>query len=434
MTKRRRDETGATALLVGAMAVVLVLMASFTVDFGMAYVSKRQLQTAADGASLAAAATFADLPSTLDCEGLLGYVNPSTGVSAKQIALDVADEVLEENRPGAVRVNTAEDDIFDCPDDGSWLSVTIEAEGETDVALGGVAGVSQIRTHRSATATLDAPDTALGVRPYMICSTQLPTSIPDTAPRKIVFPKKTGDTGPPEDKTPGPKDPKGPKDPADPDPVPSDDPLLGCPYAGGNWFTVDCPHDKNGDNGDLAENTLEGCDSPISRVSPQGAPPNALRESLLPACEPVDDWDEDCLTANPGDPNGEKVRKAWDTLIGKEIVLPVFCGSVCDDPATPDIEETGWKDQGNNTAYPVYRLAGVKVCAWHWSSKHSDPYNTIFPDVTDDDPCRNADASAGDPNENYLMVAYTTVEITGTTKKTSCPLDECNLRRVLLTQ
>ena len=50
----RRDERGAVALIVAGLVVVLVGISAFTVDFGMAYATKRQLSSAADAASLAA--------------------------------------------------------------------------------------------------------------------------------------------------------------------------------------------------------------------------------------------------------------------------------------------------------------------------------------------------------------------------------------------
>src|SRR4051794_20992600 len=62
----RRDERGAVAVLSAALATLLCLMAGFSVDFGMAYNMKRQLQTSADAAALAAASVYAKYPGSCD--------------------------------------------------------------------------------------------------------------------------------------------------------------------------------------------------------------------------------------------------------------------------------------------------------------------------------------------------------------------------------
>jgi hypothetical protein len=59
-TQRRRDESGATAILFALLAVVLFAAATFAVDFGNAWARKRDVQTQAD---LAALAGGANLPS-----------------------------------------------------------------------------------------------------------------------------------------------------------------------------------------------------------------------------------------------------------------------------------------------------------------------------------------------------------------------------------
>lgn len=415
----RRSERGATALVVGALAVTLMVLASFTVDFGMAYVSKRQLQTATDAAALAAAASYADLPG--NCDTL------AKNASAKTAAEGVADKLLLQNRAGSQRVAF----IVECSDDLKALDVTVAARASTSVTLGGLMGLSSISTERSATATLDAPDSGLGVRPYMICSTQFP---PNQALNTLVTVKF---------------------------PSPSEPDIPGCPYAGGNWFTLDCP----GGGHDLDTTTLKGCDTYVEIVKPQPVEvppaypnPNDLRDALLPACEPVEAVDRDCLTADPGGPGSKNVWDAWNTLVGREILLPVFCGTErCDDPATPE-KEVGWEGGaatgkgggsdkgkgggptkspdpggGSTVGYPVYRLTGVKVCGWHWGPQNSGKY-ADRPGVDATDPCYAADASAGDSNSNYLQLVYKNVQTSGTSDATNVGLENSNLRRTRLTR
>lgn len=55
LARRRRNESGAIAIMVGMLAVVLFLLAGIVVDLGLARDTKRQSQNAADAAALAGA-------------------------------------------------------------------------------------------------------------------------------------------------------------------------------------------------------------------------------------------------------------------------------------------------------------------------------------------------------------------------------------------
>jgi hypothetical protein len=155
---------------------------------------------------------------------------------------------------------------------------------------------------------------------------------------------------------------------------------------------------------------------------------------MLAACpsksKDLEDYDSDCLTSNPGgDMNSKPITDAWDALIGKTIALPAFCGK----PTCAPIGYTE-KDGGNNAMYPVYRLVGVKVCGWHWGPKKSLPYASSDPT----DPCYGADASAGGSGADYLLLAFTRIQVTGSTGPSKCapgdPKCDGGLRRVLLTK
>ncbi|HET7431886.1 MAG TPA: pilus assembly protein TadG-related protein, partial [Nocardioides sp.] len=65
LRSRRQDERGAFAVLFAALTVMLLVLSAFTVDLGQAYVSKRQLQTAADAGVLAAGQVF--IGQTMSC-------------------------------------------------------------------------------------------------------------------------------------------------------------------------------------------------------------------------------------------------------------------------------------------------------------------------------------------------------------------------------
>jgi Putative Flp pilus-assembly TadE/G-like len=76
---RRRDESGAVAVLVGVLTLVLFGIAALVVDLGLARDTRRQAQNAADSAALAAANTLY----------LAGVANPAAAVAAaKEYAAD----------------------------------------------------------------------------------------------------------------------------------------------------------------------------------------------------------------------------------------------------------------------------------------------------------------------------------------------------------
>ena len=135
-----------------------------------------------------------------------------------------------------------------------------------------------------------------------------------------------------------------------------------------------------------------------------------------------------CLGANPGKINGQPVRDAWDSLLGKTIILPVFCGEATCTPAA--VTDGG----GNNAVYPVFAFTGVKVCGWSFASKDSGKYNTHFPTATSSDPCFGTDAGT---KSDSLWLVFQQIQVSGSTKPSTCGLGKpCDggLRRVLLTK
>ena len=53
--RNKRDERGATMVVIAFISIVLIGISGFTIDLGAAYVSKRNLQKATDAGALAAA-------------------------------------------------------------------------------------------------------------------------------------------------------------------------------------------------------------------------------------------------------------------------------------------------------------------------------------------------------------------------------------------
>lgn len=412
---RVRSESGATAILVGLLFVALLVIASFTTDFGMAFVSKRQLQTGADAAALAAAAEYAKYPG--NCTSLANNVDARADADAAADAVFVENQLVrQKNVTGAIT-------SVQCRDgDGDGLAndeleVVFNDEATTQGFLSG----EDVTTKRLAAASVAAVSSVYkGLRPYIICSEDLPPApYPQEGFVQIDFPDEEVKVGEGD-----------------------------CPHPAGNWFTLDCPHNGNSDNGNpgLADNTEFGCQAPVAVVADQDhSSPQALSDSLLEGCDPQVNMDRDCLSANPGQINSELIWSAWESLVGKSIILPVFCGSpTCDPvaifstatPAPPSGKGPKAKPGvGDNALYPVHKFAGVKVCGWHWGSKHSGAYSSATGSA---DPCYGADATPGDANSRYLLLHFTNIVTSGEAGPMPCPLGDpsCDTgpRRVYLTR
>ena len=147
LSARRRDEEGAVALLVAFLAVGLLVVAGFTVDFGQAYLMKRNLQTGADAAALAGAQYF--------MEKLEG---PCTAAALAPFAADAeaqADAYMAANVPTAV---TTGDDLTEtCDDTNTGIKAEYTAAADTPMVFGGLAtGGDHITVGRAAEASYSA--------------------------------------------------------------------------------------------------------------------------------------------------------------------------------------------------------------------------------------------------------------------------------------
>jgi Flp pilus assembly protein TadG len=160
LRSRRYDERGAFAIVFSALTVMLLVLSAFTVDLGQAYVSKRQLQTAADAGALAAAQVYKG--QTLTCTQLL------TNAPLKTSAQTAADKWAQMNRPNAI----GETVTLGCDADNG-LAVDYSVTGTTPQVFGGlVTGHSTITTGRAAQATIGGGGSGdVGnLRPWGICS------------------------------------------------------------------------------------------------------------------------------------------------------------------------------------------------------------------------------------------------------------------------
>ena len=374
-----RSDRGAVAVTVAVMMVVLVGIGAFTLDFGVSYASTRRLQAASDAAALAAANVFAD--KTGSCATILA--TPAWTAAAAS----AASAIREDNRPGSTEASYS----TTCTTKGS-IQVRYVSGGSTPTLLGGIFGHNgPYSTTRPATAIVSAPSEAIGVRPYAVCGSQLPTVLPSTV-FQMTLPS-TGNTM--------------------------------CPGASssGNWWSIDCPEAGSNSTTYLGTATQNGCTDPISIV-PNQTPRtgSALRTYLEGSCPAKS---SSCLAANSGNLGGTPILQAWDSLVSthKQILLPVFCGvPPCDQSA---VVNAG----GNNAIYPVQALIGVVVCGYHFGGQDSSGLSMTGECAGPTNNPSSLTPATGDNQTNYLLLKAVKLRLSGSSHESDCALGtSCDLQ------
>lgn len=392
---RRRDERGAIAIMAAAVATALFVVAAFAVDFGMAYNSKRQLQTAADAGVLAAAAVYTKYPGT--CSTL------ALNTAYRTEAQTAADKYRLENRPGSTGTTIA----VTCNAQGE-LEVTYATTGSTEKVFGQLAGGggSTITTSRTASAVVDVPPAVSeNVRPYMLCSADVPVGTPGG----VVEIKPPGQAH-------GGSDCAGAE-------------------AGGNWWFVDCQTEGGNSNGsmsaeEMGEAIRNGCTNTISIVRPQNSSTSGtLSSSLTANCKTGSPATASCLDGDTGNSSlqNKKAYEAWDDILGKSVIFPVFC---TDPTCSPDTVS----GTGTNSRYPVYKLAAAVVCGFHIYD------NNVKVSATGDcsgNPYTFSYVNAKDKKDVYLYLKFTYVQTSSDLTQAECALStvcDGGVRRVHLSQ
>ena len=330
-----RSERGAIAVLTVALTFVTMLTSAFAVDLGMAYTSKRQLQTAADSAVLAAAAVYAKYPGT--CADLVANATYRAQAQA------AADSYRTENRSGSAGTPIAPA----CNSQGE-LEVGYAATGSTATTFANLVGIDSISTGRSAKALVDVPTSiSYGIRPYALCSADLPTG---PAPSTVVEVKPPGQAHGGSSCASG--------------------------QSPGNWWFNVCDIQGGGTSqgspSDMANAIVNGCTNTIRIVTPQDkTTPSTLSTSLTAKCTSGFAYSSTCLQGDTGNSSlsNNTAYSAWNSVLGKTIYLPVFCS---DPTCAPDTVN----GNGSNVYYPVYSIASVVVCGYHLYDKNNQVSNT----------------------------------------------------------
>lgn len=369
---RQRDEQGAVAVLVGLLAVVLIVISGFTVDYGQAFMAKRNLQKAADAGALAAAQVLSRAPGT--CQEIATGSGAATARTAAQLA---ADTYRQKNRESYLPASAQIEWTIDCTSDNKSLLVRYGLNGTSPSLFGPLAGGSDtITTSRRAEAVLEvAPNAGTAMRPLAVCSTQL------TA---------------------------GPFVRLD---YPTDAPPA-CGNAAGAWWTVDCPGNPSNSTAVMVQQVRDGCPRGASVVAGQTSPDPT--STLTAACSQTAP-DGTCLESNPGNLDSGQVATSWKYLVDQEtrVVFPVFC-------APPQCSSTTVDGQGNNATFPVYKLLGAVLCGYHFSK--NEKYAPGTGECAGMPTNLWTDAEWDTNGPNFLIIKYAAVSTSGSQQPTECGL------------
>jgi hypothetical protein len=371
-----RSEGGAAALITVLVTIIMVASLALVVDIGRQYVIKRQLQTSADSAALAAAGVFASIPGS--CADIANSTLPEY-VAARNAAEAAADAQSESNLTGS---SAAQDIAITCPGDGT-LVVGYSTELAFQTAFGGALGVVELDAGRQAAAQVFVPTAYTGVRPYAICGADYDLmQAAEGTPVGIRY----------------------------------DNTLTnGCDASPGNWYGTDCSWNEA--NGQHVNNTVTGCQNPLY-VTTLDPPSLACFQT-----EDVNGTMQDCLSAGPGNINGTGIDNAWrNVLLGGIQQFPVF------KPGT--VIDAG----GNNAQYPIWRVISAKVCGYQWQN----PGNQQILDPADPtDPCHGTAAIAATyppANSSWVVLSYVTSQTSGSVTPSTCSIADCNTRAVRLVE
>jgi len=323
-----RDDSGAVAVFVGILVVVLFGVAVFATDFGMAYSRKRQLQAASDGAALAAAKTFADAARPgLSC----GTVVSTAGSAARATAVTYAGlnwPVNSALATGAAPAGWSGDAgvAYRCNPQNN-VEVLVTTTNTSPALFAGIFGADGFDLVRSAVAAMGAPTAVQGLRPFAVCQKAVDALLAQDlltpgAAQLVPLTKTWGSAG-------GSIGDDG-EDEGDSE----------CGGAAGNWGTVDYDGGTNPAN-DIVLWTDVGYPLVIDLGSDLAIDLDG--DPGFPAAN-----SGNCST-NAGCQHSVDLAGALNDILGQQSVLPIYD------------QVSG---QGQNAQYRVVGFLGVRVCGW----------------------------------------------------------------------
>lgn len=325
MSRRVRDESGAIAVVAALTSVLLFLMAGLVIDLGLARDVKRQSQNSSDAGALAAAnALYANsvVPDFVAAGAAAkNYAAMNFGVTAADWNTCTDAGALTYKPVGTPCIS------FDSATKPT-LARVLTPTRKVDTGFGRAAGVTTIPISSVAEASTVKPLTDL--RPWALCSEQVPATANTEV--TLIYMPGNGHTS-----------------------------THGCAAsnAGGNWWLMLCPGDQNGNTGQTEANIRNGCQTPITPVPDQPSD-SSLAQYLIDACATLN---QSCLSGDTG-ANLHLFDDEWQTVVGKEITMPIFC----DWPACAKSTVTG---TGSNAKYPIYKMVSLEICGFGLKGNYS---------------------------------------------------------------
>lgn len=334
-----RREEGAVAVMVAIFAVVLIVLAGFTTDFGMAYAQRQALATGADSAALAVVhakyiAEMAD-PTHPTCDQLVTNDTALAASNTKK-ASTIALAQVNANAPFNATIAAADvTTILVCVPPSALagttskvLKVSVKVNRTIMPILGTVLGASPMQINRSAVAALGVGNSVVGLAPIGLCFNQalaiinqhnadLITSTPDRA--QLVSPDKVWGAG------------------------------SQCDGGGaGNWGWLTFPGQGNG-SGDLGDMIAAGYPGAITLAAT--TPPSVALDGV------------------PGNRGANAhTHDAMQTIMGTTQTFPVY-NTI-----------TG---NGANTSFNVIGFLSVKMCGYDVTIRDASCYDPTVPMTND---------------------------------------------------
>ena len=306
---RDPHDSGAVAIMVALLAVVLIGLSAFTLDFGMAYSQRRALSTGADSAALAIVRN--NYEKVIKDPNLICSQLEATGESAAQTT---ALTQVNANKPFNMTLpaSALDTDVLSCVGaNGGVLQATVTVSKQVDTIFGGLFGVSTLNISRTAAAALGAANDVSGYLPIAVCTNEAQEIIKNAAA------DAAAGVGPRHEKIELDKVWK------------SGNPCNTDGSGSGNWGWLDCKSLGSGTPA-LAQAIPNGCPDPIT-LQP-GPPAYLFLEGM---------------TGAKG--NSNAVSDAISGIMDDKVAIPVY---------------DTYTDTGTKTKYRIIGFLSVKLCGY----------------------------------------------------------------------
>jgi len=329
----RSRERGAIAILTAVLSVVLVAVAAFAVDFGMAYSQRQALYTGVDAAALSVVQSFkkSEIATPRNCNALKTFdAGLASGNAAKSDTIALTS--LNTNSPFGQSISASDITVTTtCVGSGNTvMQVNVAVKRTISTSLGRIIGVNSLDVNRNATADLGVANDVAGLRPVGVCTYQAQQIVTDAEADKAAGnPYRAEIIGLT-------KVWQGNKT---------------CDGAGGsgNWGWLDLGQ-GNGANA-LGDAIASGA-------------PTTLGLTVNPSPSPASVQ----LGGNPGNKgNSANIHSGFTAIMDKTVVLPVY---------------NTYADNGSNATYQVIGFLSVKVCGY--DNIHGSCYDSTQPTGTND--------------------------------------------------